>query len=82
MYIENKVAYGLREVRQYDVATAVALSIDGTAPDDTQAGRAEATADNAAAVLGRLVSTLTDMGLLDREAIQYIVGGNFVVVED
>lgn len=82
MHIEDKRAPRDAVNLRYNLEIGVAISINDDGPDNDVAEAARATADNAAAVIGRIVSVLADKGLLDRDDVQFIVGGVFAVVED
>lgn len=80
MIIRNTPSWGFPE-RTHDVETAVALSIDGTLQSASRLDAVEATADNAAAVMGRLAGVLVKKGLLDHEDVGYLLGTPFTVSE-
>lgn len=68
---------------RYDVETGVAVSIDGTGMGIDTLTDVQIAVDNAATVIGRLVSILVETGLLGREDVQQLVGSvPFVVVEE
>lgn len=82
MYIEDQSSVSFKEWRKYDLETGVSMSIDGSTPYNDPVVNAQTTVDNAAAVIGRIVSVLASKGLLDRDDVQFLVGSTprFVVV--